>query len=256
MVRRRRRDNGRVCLSRTISPRSWMPLEMLLRPEGYRLDRAESASPAHRVSRERELRCRPDGHELPRPGGVQEGIDLLAEIRGFGLRVPIIVMTAWANIDLAVEAMKRGARDFIQKPWDNARLITVLRNQIDLHRAHRRTELLEAENSLLRAQNLPEFIAAAPAMRPVLELMARIGPSGANVLITGEHGSGKEVVACHSTCTLPALITQPGSGEHRSLAGRDIRKRDLRARERCFHRRSHGPHRPIRTCRSRYTFPR
>jgi DNA-binding NtrC family response regulator len=67
--------------------------------------------------------------------------------------------------------------------------------EIELYHAHRRTQFLEAENRMLRAEGAPEFIATAPAMRPVLDLMRRIGPSDANVLVTGEHGTGKEVVA-------------------------------------------------------------
>jgi DNA-binding NtrC family response regulator len=70
----------------------------------------------------------------------------------------------------------------------------VLRTQIDLYRSQKRTEWLEAENRILRADGAPDFIASAPAMQPVIDLMSRIGPSEANVLITGEHGSGKEVV--------------------------------------------------------------
>jgi DNA-binding NtrC family response regulator len=128
-----------------------------------------------------------------------EGLKLLDSIRqGTGInseRLPIIVMTAWANIDLAVEAMRRGASDFVQKPWENARLLAIVKTQIELYKAHRRTALLEAENRILRADGTPEFIATAPSMRSVLELVHRIGPSDANVLITGEHGTGKEVVA-------------------------------------------------------------
>jgi DNA-binding NtrC family response regulator len=91
--------------------------------------------------------------------------------------------------------MRRGAADFIQKPWDNARLLTVLRTQLDLHRVQRQADMLEAENRFLRAEGLPTLIAESRAMQPVLEMIARIGPSDANVLITGEHGTGKEVVA-------------------------------------------------------------
>jgi len=105
------------------------------------------------------------------------------------------VMTAWGSVELAVEAMRRGARDFIEKPWDNARLLTILRTQIELGQALRAGQRLEAENRLLRDQERPKLIAESPAMRPVLELIARIGPSEANVLITGEHGTGKGVVA-------------------------------------------------------------
>jgi DNA-binding NtrC family response regulator len=125
----------------------------------------------------------------------QEGMNLLRGILEADAQVPVVVMTAWASIDLAVEAMRRGARDFIQKPWENTRLLTIVETQVKLHRALRRTQMLEAENSLLRAQGRPEMIAESAAMRPVIDAIARVGPSDANVLITGEHGTGKEVVA-------------------------------------------------------------
>ncbi len=125
----------------------------------------------------------------------QEGLDLVARVKEIDAQLPVVVMTAWGNIDLAVEAMRRGAGDFIQKPWENARLLSILRTQMELHRSQKRTQWLEAENRILRATGAPDFIASAPSMRPVLETMARVGPSDANVLITGEHGTGKEVVA-------------------------------------------------------------
>ena len=125
----------------------------------------------------------------------QEGLDLLARIQEIDGRMPVIVMTAWGNIDLAVESIKRGARDFIQKPWENERLISLIRVHAELHQALRRARQLEMENRLLRAEGMPEFVAGAPSMQPVLELIAQVGPSDANVLITGEHGTGKEIVA-------------------------------------------------------------
>jgi DNA-binding NtrC family response regulator len=125
----------------------------------------------------------------------KEGLDLLTQMQATDADLPVIVMTAWGSIDLAVEAVRRGARDFIQKPWENPRLVTVLQTQVNLARSLRRTRQLEAENRLLRAQGRPTFIAEAASMRPVLDLIARVGPSDANILITGEHGTGKEVVA-------------------------------------------------------------
>ncbi len=125
----------------------------------------------------------------------QEGMDLLSRIQSADSRLPVVVMTAWGSVELAVEAMRRGARDFLQKPWDNHRLLSIIRTQVDLYRIMRRAERLEAENSLLRAQNRPIFIAESKVMQPLLTLLSRIGPSDANVLITGEHGTGKEVVA-------------------------------------------------------------
>jgi len=125
----------------------------------------------------------------------QEGLDLLARIQDFDTRLPVIVMTAWGNIDLAVESIKRGARDFIQKPWENERLISLIRVHAELRLALRRAQQLELENRLLRPDGAPDFIASAPPMQQVLDLIARVGPSDANVLITGEHGTGKEIVA-------------------------------------------------------------
>ncbi len=125
----------------------------------------------------------------------QEGLDLLARIQNNDPTVAVVVMTAWGNVDVAVEAMRRGARDFVQKPWDNARLMTILRTQVELSCALKRGQRLEAENRLLRTEGRPSLIAESPSMQPVLQLISRVGPSDANVLITGEPGTGKEVVA-------------------------------------------------------------
>jgi len=124
-----------------------------------------------------------------------EGLDLLARIRELDADLPVVVMTAWGTVELAVEAMRRGARDFVQKPWENARLLTTLRTQIALGRALKQGRRLEAENRLLRREAAPAMIAESPAMRPVLDVIARVGPSDANVLITGENGTGKGMVA-------------------------------------------------------------
>ena len=134
-----------------------------------------------------------------------EGLDLLSRIQALDSTLPAIVMTAWGSVPLAVEAMRRGARDFIEKPWDNARMLAILKTQIELGQALRKSSRLEAENRLLRAEGLPTFIAVSTAMAPVKELIARVGPSDANVLITGEHGTGKEVVArtLHAVSPLP-----------------------------------------------------
>ena len=127
----------------------------------------------------------------------EEGLTLLSRLQQLDTPMPVIVMTAWGTVDLAVEAMRRGARDFIQKPWDNERVLAVVRTQVELGRALRRSQRLEAENRVLRDQgtNRPTLIAESAAMRPVLELVARVGPSEANVLITGENGTGKGTVA-------------------------------------------------------------
>jgi DNA-binding NtrC family response regulator len=125
----------------------------------------------------------------------KEGLDLLGRLQALDATLPVVVMTAWGTVEGAVEAMRRGARDYIQKPWDNQRLLQTLRTQIELGAALRRSRRLEGETSRQRSSALPELIAEARAMQPVLRLMERAAPSDACVLITGEHGTGKEVVA-------------------------------------------------------------
>src|SRR3979490_510594 len=114
-------------------------LEILLRPEGYRLDRA--ASPRQLIeclaSESYDAVLMDMNYTRDTTSGA-EGIDLLAEIQSYGLRVPIIVMTAWSSVELAVEAMRRGAADFIQKPWENQDLLQKLQNQLSWARARRR----------------------------------------------------------------------------------------------------------------------
>ena len=124
----------------------------------------------------------------------QEGLEVIPKIQALDNTLPIVVMTAWATIDLAVEAMKLGARDFVPKPWDNERLLTIVRTQIELGSALRKGRKLEAANKLLGG-NVPNLIADAPSMRPVIEMVQRVAPSDANVLITGENGTGKSLIA-------------------------------------------------------------
>jgi DNA-binding NtrC family response regulator len=125
----------------------------------------------------------------------KEGLELLTQLKSLDGALPVIVMTAWGSIPSAVEAMRRGASDYVEKPWENHRLLVLLRTHVELGRAVREGQRLESENRMLRGKGLPRLIAESPAMQPVLELMERVGPSEANVLITGEHGTGKEVVA-------------------------------------------------------------
>jgi DNA-binding NtrC family response regulator len=125
----------------------------------------------------------------------KEGLDLVTRLRELDPTLPVVVMTAWGSVGGAVEAIRRGARDYIEKPWDNERLLTTIKTQVELSRALRRSQRLEGENLHLKGDGAPEFIAVSKAMQPVLEMIERVGPSDANVLIVGEHGTGKEVVA-------------------------------------------------------------
>src|SRR5437588_8492454 len=184
-------------------------LRLLLKREGYETQGV--ASPAEALgaieSREFDAALMDLNYTRDTTSG-QEGLDLLTRIQMLDSTLPVIVMTAWSSIEVAVEAMRRGARDFIQKPWENNRLLAILRTQIDLRQALRQASRLEAENRILRAESRPTFLAKSAAMAPVLELIGQIGPSDANVLITGEHGTGKEVVA-RTLHALSSRATKP-----------------------------------------------
>jgi DNA-binding NtrC family response regulator len=171
-------------------------LRLLLKPEGYQIEGVSSppAVLAALQSKQFDLLLMDLNYARDTTSG-QEGLDLLAQIAAIDSTLPVIVMTAWGTVELAVEAMRRGARDFVQKPWDNARLLVILRTQAELSRALRQTQWLEAENRVLRMDTQVKLIAESAAMKPVLQIIAQIGPSNANVLITGEHGTGKEVIA-------------------------------------------------------------
>ena len=176
-------------------------LRLLLKGEGYQLESV--ASPARVLAalkaEDFDVVLMDLNYARDTTSG-QEGLDLLREIQKLDVTLPVVVMTAWSSVEVAVEAIRRGARDFVQKPWENERLLTILRTQVELGRALRQGRRLEAENQLLRDGNrasLPPLIGEANAMQPVRQLLARIGPSDANVLITGENGTGKEVVARH-----------------------------------------------------------
>src|ERR687894_813713 len=190
-------------------------LRLLLKGEGYRTEL--SSSPALALAalekRDFDLALIDLNYQRDTTSG-EEGLELLSRLQGVDSTLPVVVMTAWGSVEVAVEAMRRGACDFIQKPWDNTRLLTVLRTQVELGRALRKGQRLEEENRMLRgdgnggAGGRPTFIARSPAMQPVLQLIESVAPSDANVLITGENGTGKEVVA-HTLHYLSERATKP-----------------------------------------------
>ena len=171
-------------------------LRLLLKGEGYQIHTATSpggvlaAVEAHGF----DAILMDLNYQRDTTSGV-EGLDLLTRLQLMDGTLPVVVMTAWGTVDKAVEAMRRGARDFVEKPWDNARLLATLATQVALGRALRQSERLESENRLLRPAAAPTFIAESRSMQPVVELMERVAPPDANVLIMGEHGTGMDVVA-------------------------------------------------------------
>ena len=170
-------------------------LRILLKGEGHQTESVTSVSGIFNALQQRDYALlMMDLNYTRDTTSGQEGLEVIPKIQALDSTLPIVVMTAWATIDLAVEAMKRGARDFVPKPWDNQRLLTIVRTQIELGSALRKGRKLEAANKLLGG-NVPNMIADAPSMRPVVEMIPRVAPSDANVLITGENGTGKSLIA-------------------------------------------------------------
>ena len=171
-------------------------LKLLLADEDYSLVTATSPNAVLRALEESEFDAVVMDLNYTRDTtSGKEGLTLLQCIRGMDDSLPVLVMTAWASVESAVAAMRYGASDYVEKPWNDERLLQTLRTQIELRRALRKAQRLEAQNARLQRSELPQLIAGSPVMEPVLETIQRVAASDANVLITGEHGTGKEVVA-------------------------------------------------------------
>ena len=200
-------------------------LKFLLADEGFIVDTARS--PAEVLAKvegaEYDLAILDLNYTRDTTSG-QEGLDLLDRLRAIEPELSVLVMTAWSSVPSAVEAMRRGARDYIEKPWDDERLAVIVRNQIDLRRAVRKSNrMTEAAN---RTQRIPVFIAESPAMRTVKQTIERVAPSDAAVLITGEHGTGKEVIAAwlhaRSDRRTRPLVTMNAGGISEGIAESEL----------------------------------
>jgi DNA-binding NtrC family response regulator len=183
-------------------------LRLLLKGQGYQTDTVDSPAGALKALEGRDYDAvLIDLNYARDTTSGQEGLDLLTQIHMADESLPVVVMTAWGSVNLAVEAMRRGARDFVEKPWDNERLLAIVRTQTELGRALRRASRAEAQTRLFQ-EGGPMFIAESVAMQPVLQLIERVGPSEANVLITGENGTGKSLVA-QALHVVSARASQP-----------------------------------------------
>lgn len=171
-------------------------LKLLLSDEGYEI--VDARSPAEALERieatDFDLAILDLNYTRDTTSG-QEGLDLVERIKTIDPTLPVLVVTAWSSVAGAVEAMRRGVRDYIEKPWDDERLLATVRTQVDLRRAVRRNHRLQEVNARLQRGTMPMFIGNSPAIVAVRETIERVAPSDAAVLITGEHGTGKEVVA-------------------------------------------------------------
>ncbi|MBY6204476.1 sigma-54-dependent transcriptional regulator [Halomonas denitrificans] len=170
-------------------------LRLLFKAEGFRVDPVQSPAAALEALENADydaVLC--DLNYTRDTTSGEEGLELVRRIHTLDADLPVVVMTAWASVEVAVEAMRGGARDFVEKPWDNRRLLSIVRNQVELGRALHRSRRLAAENDLLKVDD-PDFIADSPSMREVVDRVLRVAPADVAVLITGEAGTGKGMVA-------------------------------------------------------------
>ncbi|MBV1775112.1 sigma-54 dependent transcriptional regulator [Burkholderiaceae bacterium DAT-1] len=125
-----------------------------------------------------------------------EGLDLIRELRREWPDLPIIAMTAWSTVQLAVEAMRLGASDFIEKPWDNQRLGNIVRQQLRMQASQHENIRLKAENRVLQSSSgAPDWIGESTAMQAVISQASSVAGADVNILITGENGTGKSQLA-------------------------------------------------------------
>ena len=202
-------------------------LRLLLLDEGYEVTPA--GSPAEALDRleasDFDLAILDLNYTRDTTSG-QEGFDLMERIRSLDPTLPVLVMTAWSSVAGAVEAMRRGARDYIEKPWDDDKVLAAVRTQIELRRAVRRNQRLQEANSRLQGGVTPAFVGTAPGIVEIRQTIERIAPSDASVLITGEHGTGKEVVAAwlHALSDRrgKALVTMNAGGLAEGIAESEL----------------------------------
>src|SRR3954463_15915225 len=202
-------------------------LRLLLLDEGYEVQSARS--PAEALDRleatDFDLAVLDLNYTRDTTSG-QEGFDLMERIRTLDPTLPVLVMTAWSSVAGGVESMRRGARDYLEKPWDDERLLVAVRTQIELRRAVRRNLRLQEANARLQRGATPPFIGDAASIRDIRQTIERVAPSDASVLITGEHGTGKEVVAAwlhgRSDRRGKALVTMNAGGLAEGIAESEL----------------------------------
>src|SRR5690242_5192027 len=164
-------------------------LETLLGLEGYAVEMAPNATEGWRAMQHSNY----DLVLLDLMMPDRSGIDLLADIRRKDRETPVIMITAYGSVEVAVKALKAGANDYFSKPWDNEKLLVEISHVIAKSRLER--ENTQLKRALKERYSFPNIVGKSDRMQSVLALVEQVAPSRATILLTGETGTGKEIIA-------------------------------------------------------------
>ncbi|MEI6894973.1 MAG: sigma-54 dependent transcriptional regulator [Colwellia sp.] len=168
-----------------------LALNLLLSSEGYQIIEAENAKEIIIQSdRQQPDLILLDMNFSRDTTSGQEGLAILAQLQP--LNIPVILMTAWGSIELAVQGLQKGASDFIEKPWNKLKLLNSIKQQLSIARVK---EQNQGYRQLLAPENKKNWVCQSPSMQAIENLVAQIAPTDANILILGENGTGKSLLA-------------------------------------------------------------
>jgi len=139
----------------------------------------------------------------------QEGLDLLDSLKRENITTSVVAMTGWSSVDVAVKAMQRGAQDFVEKPWENQRLLQIIKQQIELSGLKKQNQRLQQNNQTIAYNQSDDFIWQSTSMSSLMKEIDRLAQTDATILLTGENGTGKS--------SLAQLIHQKSLRNHHNL---------------------------------------
>jgi len=140
----------------------------------------------------------------------QEGLEFLSKLTKEGITTPVIAMTGWSSVDVAVKAMQKGANDFVEKPWDNQRMLQIVKQQIQFSGLEKQNVILRQQNQNQNQNHQDEgLIWQSRAMTKLMQEVAQLAQTDATILLTGENGTGKSAIATN--------IHQQSSRHHNNL---------------------------------------